>query len=283
VRECRLNRSFKDIWRSVGVPLTGSGNPQEIQWSNPLEGTAKAPWPDRAMHSMVVFNDSLYIFAGIGLRVGSSEVGDQVLKDVWRSPDGIAWTEIATSPAWSTVREASGIGRYGQAATAARGKIYMFGGAEKTGQNTYYLNDVWRTSDGVIWEEVIRHAEWPGRFLSQSLVYQDSIWVIGGQRCGKATSNTTLEYQRTAECTRAGSGDEPFHYGDVWVSTGNGTQWSVATESAEWAGKSAHGLLMWDNNNYEPPAALERKALWILGGQSGFQKAFNSTLLSYEF
>lgn len=75
----------------------------------------------------------------------------------------------------------------------------------------------------------------------------------------------------------------PLHYGDVWVSTADGSKWSLATASAEWAGKSAHALLMWNNQGYNPPAEVERKALWILGGQSGFQTASNSTLLSYEF
>ena len=286
VHECRLNRAYQDVWRSLGVP---NGSSAEIEWSKVKD---PAPWQERAMHSMVVYNDSLWLFAGLRLSLGTAEIGEQALKDVWRSLDGMEWTQVAgdcpncRQTQWSMARADStgaAIGRYGQAATVALNRIYMMGGAEIVGAKTHYLNDVWRTADGVDWELIVRHAEWGGRFLSQSLVYQDSLWVIGGQRCGNSTAKNQGEYERVQECTRAGSGEMPLHYGDVWVSTADGSKWSLATASAEWAGKSAHALLMWNNQGYNPPAEVERKALWILGGQSGFQTASNSTLLSYEF
>lgn len=83
-------------------------------------------------------------------------------------------------------------------------KIWIFGGI--IGSSTD-ANDVWSSSDGVVWTQVTTSASWSPRHSSVYLVYAGRIWIIGGQ-------------------TQAGVG-----FTDVWSSP-DGITWTQATNSA---------------------------------------------------
>jgi hypothetical protein len=92
-------------------------------------------------------------------------------------------------------------------AVSYKGYIYMSGGRDTWGLT--FENDVWRTQDGKTWEQLPK-ATWPGRSYHIMLVYQDCIYVMGGQ------TFTTF-------------------YNDVWRTCDGAQTWEEITKEAPWA------------------------------------------------
>ena len=122
--------------------------------------TAAAPWPARDDAGVVVFRDELYL------------VGGQGSADVWRSPDGRIWTQVAEAP-WTP--------RHGAARVVFDGKLWVFGGW--AGRSTNALNDVWYSADGATWARQAEHAPWAPR-SPIAIVFDDRIWIYSGKHTG---------------------------------------------------------------------------------------------------
>lgn len=98
------------------------------------------------------------------------------------SPNGSGqWVE-ATSKAFS-----SG-GRYGLAGTVFNNAMWAIGGAANTGTSsspvTTYYPEVWSSANGATWSEANGNAPFGGRYGSQVLSYNGSLWLIGGNKNG---------------------------------------------------------------------------------------------------
>lgn len=85
---------YNDVWS------TRDG----IQWEC---HTAAAPWAPRQFHEIAVFDHQMWVLEGYthsGNRIYCPDSGNR--NDVWRSSDGIHWTEIPQSP-WAPRHAAS--------------------------------------------------------------------------------------------------------------------------------------------------------------------------------
>jgi N-acetylneuraminic acid mutarotase len=66
--------------------------------------------------------------------------------------------------------------RAGHTCVVEDGKIWLIGGDDITGS----LNDVWYSSDGSNWTQVVPSAPWLPRRGHTSIVFNQTIWVMGG-------------------------------------------------------------------------------------------------------
>lgn len=160
---------FNDVWSS----------PDGVTWT---QLTAAAPWEGRAGLSAAVLWDHIYVFAGSRNDdtsiIGPSGPPRIYYNDVWRSPDGSEWEQVTDSAPWSP--------RAGVAVVQKDGFLYLLGGeAGFTCEplpdcEPPYFNDVWRTADGVEWEEVTAAAGWSGRPGQVCAELFEEIICLGG-------------------------------------------------------------------------------------------------------
>jgi hypothetical protein len=57
------------------------------------------------------------------------------------------------------------------------GKLILMGGYDNT---SAWYNDVWSSSDGVTWTQVIASAAFSPRAFHSAVVYNNRIWITGG-------------------------------------------------------------------------------------------------------
>ena len=120
------------------------------------------PWSERCGHSSVVFDDKMWVLGGAYAR-----------SDVWYSADGETWSCATADAAWP--------GRHEHTTVVLGGKMWVLGGEAGCGGNEGKFNDVWWTEDGVDWVQTIEHASWYPRSGHTSVVFDDRIWVMGGE------------------------------------------------------------------------------------------------------
>jgi len=158
---------FNDVWRSV----------DGINWEMM---TDNAGWSGRAGFSCVVFENELYVMAG-SINDDVAIVGGPpsriYLNDVWKSSDGSEWELLTEAAPWK--KRAGGI------ASVKDGYIYMIGGEEgfvclPGTPCPPYFNDVWKSNDGINWEEVTPQAPWKKRPGHQVVVLDNTFYLFGG-------------------------------------------------------------------------------------------------------
>lgn len=161
----------------------------------------------RQEHSLIVFQDKLWMFGGRQHRFGK--------KDVWYSEDGTKW-ELATEEAEFPAREQ-------HTALVYDDKIWLIGGEIVGG----FFKDVWYTEDGSHWVKAAEDTPLGRRNGHSSVAFDDKMWVIGG-------SEISDDYNET------------FIQNDVWHST-DGVNWTQATEDAGFEPRSGHKSVVFDN------------------------------------
>ncbi|MDF1763199.1 MAG: hypothetical protein P1U57_07310, partial [Oleibacter sp.] len=209
-----------DIWSST----------DGITWT---EVNASSEFPVRSGHQVVVFPDpdtgaeKLWLIGG-----GNDSV--PYLNDVWSSFDGITWTEVNASADFPA-RTFHQVVAFTDANDGNNLKLWLLGGT-----NGSSLNDVWKSSNGSIWEPVQSNTIFSERFAHQVVVYPnpdtglDNLWLIGGD-----TSNGLIN--------------------DVW-STADGALWNEETDSADFSARYGHQLVIF------PDPSSGDDQLWVIGG-----------------
>ncbi|MCB9932012.1 MAG: hypothetical protein H6841_01165 [Planctomycetes bacterium] len=261
------------IWGLNDVWTSSDG----VNWTQ----QANAPWPTRYNHSAVVFNGQIFVMAGQG--------GFQFKNDVW-SFDGSSWISC-TSQAWGY-----GGQRYGTAALAFNNKLWVCGGyAGYWLANGITMRDVWCSDDGISWTKQTSSAAWLPRCLHQPVVFNGSMWLLGGLTdswlgSGWVATSSSRGYEANdawyssdgANWTQAtadggfnswsarknhttetfngrlwlmGGFSNGFATGDVWSTTGN--SWTLETATAGWMARAGH------------TSAVFNSQLWVLGGAGG--------------
>ena len=226
-----MRRDYGDVWRSVDGEI----------WL-PMATPVMMPFAaGRKQHQMVVFDGSLWVIGGnanwvaqgdvwasadgwigggrlrwrfwsvpgIRWRCSGGACGCWAGEDnrggsnhVWRSADGVDWTEV--TPVTGFPPSSS------HQAVSLRGSLLVVGG-----------DNVWASADGENWSEVTG-AAFDARVNHQVAVMGGSLWMVGGDG-GRG-------------------GDEGGGLGsDVWVSA-DGESWSVATADAGFVGRENHRL-----------------------------------------
>jgi hypothetical protein len=166
------------VWFNDRLWVMGGYNPGAVQGDTYLEDvwssadgeswdlvTERAPWLGRRGHAGVVFDDgsgeAMYLIGGF---VVDEESGYREYRnDVWKSTDGLNWSQIKerTEPELDSLYD--WYPRFNHACVVARhggtDYIYLIGGAAQLegSSSRYamkYFNDVWRSSDGISWEQL---------------------------------------------------------------------------------------------------------------------------------
>ncbi|WKK64637.1 FlgD immunoglobulin-like domain containing protein [Lutimonas zeaxanthinifaciens] len=213
---------FNDTWRSR----------DGIRWSqmtNP--STSDERWEPRAGLSAVVFKGYIYVMGGSQnddcsiLPPEACPPGAppprKYYNDVWRSRNGRNWEMVKENNPFDENHWAP---RAGGIAVVKDGYMYMIGGEEgficppeipgvpSTAPCPPYFNDVWRTKDGVNWEEMTSEAEWDKRPGHQVVVAQDRLVLFGGFGLGDD------------------NGETPSNPSDVWISN-KGKVWKKVNDA----------------------------------------------------
>jgi len=155
------------------------------------------------------------------------------------------WTQVTKHADWPD--------RFGHAAVAFDGKIWIFGGYNpgEMKADTYY-EDVWNSTDGIEWNLITENAPWLGRRGHSVIVFNDgsgdAMFLAGG-----FTVNEETGYREYAN--------------DVWKST-NGADWEMIKERSypeldatdDWFPRFNHALVKANHNGTD--------YLFVIGGAS---------------
>lgn len=136
-----------------------------MDWALVLDG---APWSKRVLlGNVVVHDEKLWVIGG---SYGYYQPF-KAYRDVWRSEDGVDWKLVTDCAPWEGRRWASCV--------SYRSRIWLLGGfrAQPTWQN---FNDVWYSSDGWEWKKLETDTVWSPRHEISTYVFQDRLWVVGG-------------------------------------------------------------------------------------------------------
>ena len=216
-----------DVWSSVD-----GKNWKMVKPNTFLDASfdASQDWEGRHTAGYVVHENKLWI-------VGGDPLQGHYQPDVWSSADGKTWKHVnAGTPApW---------GQRALAYTVAHdGYIWVIGGQtmpEFAPSEERFFRDVWRSKDGIAWEEV-KPAEpfWSARgMIGGAAVMNGRIWILGGGTYDTPTTKTRK------------------FFNDVW-SSADGVRWQQHTQQAPWAPRQYHDVAVFDGK------------LWVMGGYSG--------------
>jgi hypothetical protein len=148
---------FDDVWRSS----------DGANWNRAVE---HAPWGERAMHQSVAFNGRLWVIGGGQYDTAYQGNMKANYSDVWSSSDGVNWVKECDAP-WTARRF--------HASVVYDNKMWVIAGAGTDWP--WNRNDVWFSSDGVNWQQQDpSDVPWPVRHESMCLVFNDSLWMMGG-------------------------------------------------------------------------------------------------------
>jgi hypothetical protein len=182
----------------------------------------------------VSFNGQLWIIGGATTN-GRENGGDS--NEIWRSSDGIDWTRVPTTGTIFSPRD-------GHSVVVFHNKLWVIGGwdngAGGGGTGTRFA-DVWSSSDGIAWTLVTAGPGFEPRVGHDVVVFQDKLWLIGGQ--------TDI-------------GDES----DVWTSPDGLTWTGVTAGLSVFTPRNSHHVVVFNNE------------LWLTGGGTtqGTSQAWHS-------
>ena len=247
---------LNDVWNSS----------DGVTWVEILADDATPPstqFAQRNQFTSLVFNSNMWVIGGNGT---------SALNDVWYSSDGVTWIEATSSAAFSARSLLDSI----VFNDGSGDKMWVIGGNDSADKN-----DVWNSSDGVTWVEILADdATPPSTQFSQrkgfaSFVFDSKMWVIGGYGSGanindvwyssdgvtwiEATSSATFSARRYFASAVFDSkmwvigGYDSANINDVWYSS-DGVTWIEATSSAAFSARSQFASLVFDSK------------MWVIGG-----------------
>ncbi len=164
----------------------------------------------RRLHSVVEFKNELYLIGGEGS-------GSSLKNDVWKSSDGVTWTEVTTAQSKFTER-------YHHSVVEFNNELYLIGGE---GSGSSLKNDVWKSSDGATWTEVTTAQSKFTERIGHSIVeFNNELYLIGGEGSGSSFKN------------------------DVWKSLDGVTWTEVTTAQPKFAERHSHSVVEFNNELY---------------------------------
>ena len=183
--------------------------------------TENAGWSPRLGAAGVVLDGKMWILGG----AEKYFFGDQssLRNDVWNSIDGVDWKLSTGNAPWAP--------RAYHGALAFGGKMWILGGGNYL--PTYEArSDVWSSSDGVHWTQVLQKAPWAPRIWFSAVVYKDHMWLLGGW-----------------------SNDPSKNWNDVWYSA-DGKDWKQLVAENLWSPRHEHSAYVFQDK------------IWVAGGNS---------------
>jgi hypothetical protein len=213
-----------DVWRSRNKGRT---------WTRILETDDENHWPARGYFQALTKGRHMYVIGGQNYKVipNPAPVGPPFLSiseffnDVWRSRDGVHWTQMTADAGWEK--------RAGLSAVTLGRYIYVMGGSQNDDAaviggppERIYYNDVWRSHDGSEWEQVSAGAPWAPRAGAVVVAKGGWMYLFGGEEGFTCESG----------------GPCPPYFNDVWRSR-NGADWELVTAAAPWAPRPGHQVV----------------------------------------
>jgi hypothetical protein len=98
--------------------------------------------------------------------------------------------------------------------------MWVIGGGDSASPSGL-ANDVWSSSDGLNWTQVVAHAPWNARYGQGSVVFNNKMWVIGGAPI-------------------------PGQPNDVWSSP-DGITWTQMNSNLGWSSNYGHAVAVFNN------------------------------------
>ena len=133
--------------------------------------------------------------------------------------------------------------RSGHRMAAFQDALFITGGLYAFEKN-FFFNDVWTSSNGATWSRIETESPYtPSRQLHACMVFQDNIWVMGGQ---------SSEYLN-----------------DVWRSA-NGQDWEAVATSAPWTPRRGMAAVVHNNR------------MFIMGGENSAREYNNDVWASED-
>lgn len=203
------------------------------QWNNI---TMSAPFAFRDGAGALVYQDKMWLLGGWN-PLDKKFFPRICNNEVWNTADGLHWNLIKENTyldkSFDPFKDWEG--RHTAGYVVYDDAMWIVGGDVNQG---HYQNDVWKSKDGKTWQRLSpQDVPWAPRALHYTLVFQDKIWVIGGQTM-----------------PAFGPSKEKF-YRDLWTST-DGVHWDeVKPVEPCW---SARGMI---GGN-----VVFKDRMWILGG-----------------
>jgi hypothetical protein len=210
-----------DVWTSEDRGAT---------WVKILDTNTPGHWPARAYFQTVTRGSSMYVLGGQNFRAGPVEcppgvpVCSDFFNDVWRSNDGVHWTQMTSDAGWEP--------RAGLSSVVFGGELFVMGGSQNDdssiggpgGPARLYFNDVWKSRDGSSWELVTDDAPWAPRAGAVVVVKNGYMYLLGGEE--------------GFICDPLPFCDPPY-FNDVWRSR-DGANWELVTDDADWSPRPGH-------------------------------------------
>ncbi len=190
------------------------------------------------------------------------------------------WVLATSNAAWP--------GRRGHASLVFDNKMWVMGGINENIFDDDALNDVWSSSDGVAWTQVQGIAAWSARRVFGSVVYRDSLWVIGGVDTNFDTRNDVWASAdgvdwvlKTAHAAwQASRGPFIIVFKDsLWLTGGRGNRNNIGVWSSgdgtNWNERVADAPFITNNSRrYNHQMLVFNNSLWILGGYDGADEGY---------
>jgi len=207
---------------------------------------------------------------------------------------------------WQLVNDTNSFSvRDGAGAYSFNNKMYLMGGWNPLDPIAYphvTTNEVWESVDGSNWT-MLDTANWEGRHTFGNLVFNNKMWVIGGDELQghfqKDVWNSSDGITWTKVCDSVPWGDRMTHmtcafngkmwvmggqkiigwantidtvYSDVWNSS-DGITWNLVSNSSPWSARGQVNSVCVFNNK-----------MWILGGgtYNGIRKYYNDVWNSVD-
>ena len=222
--------------------------------------------------TLTAYNNQLWFIGGqVAYPITVPNTGD-AMNDVWKSSDGIAWTQVTAHAAFSP--------RFQHSAYVANGKLWVLGGrAVTTGVLGPYSGDAWSTTDGANWTKENTNALATG-FLMPGVQETGKFTIFGGvQAAFQNNVWQTTDGANWSELTTYA----PFSPRQTMGTEFNGQMWIIGGQAnSVTAGKnvnneiwrSSDGLnwtrvtpagALFSPRNRHAVVAFNNK-LWVIGG-----------------
>ncbi len=195
-----------------------------VHWTEVL-APGLPPWQPRALQISGVFGGALWTGGGQSLLGPEEEF--HYYNDLWRSEDGVHWSQVAEDSPGSETRWA-GCGM-NDGVVEFQGRMWLVGcGRYREVAGHLLSNEVWSTADGVIWT---RHTEppWKGKGWPNVVVWDGKLWILFGYTQGDP-----------------GNGWPAGNANEVWFSS-DGETWDVLPADSPVPGSHAQGVAVHDD------------------------------------
>jgi len=277
----------------------------DYEW---IKVTDEASFPARDGAGALVYHDRMWLIGGWNPGdKKTNPIHSDCNNEVWNSVDGVHWARVKANTHLddsfdpTTDWEARHTAGY----AVFQDKMWIVGGDPLLG---HYQFDVWNASDGVHWHHVNPHnpVPWGPRVLPVTFVFQDKLWILGGQTlpqfapadevfyhdiwntgdgihwhkvdmsvpfnpCRGMIGGNTI-FQDRIWLIGGGTYETPnrpqyTYTNDVW-SSADGEAWERHVEHAPWRGRVYHDVAVFDDR------------LWVMEGQGSHGKNMNDVWYS---